>query len=163
MPRSAVLHLPGASEVGRADTYCAMTLMLIRPPGAAPCCRSRVPGASRLHAGPQTPHQLPPQVLFFLFFSSSSNYFFLSFLPRLGENRSAAVIGFKNLINSAAILVGIRKVRIGVSTITERAGKERASRTSGRRPPAAGGGPHPAAVEGDEFLLSFLFSLGLLV
>ena len=123
-----MLHLPGASEVGRADMYCAMTLMLIRPPGAAPCRRSGVPGASRLHAGPQTPHQLPPQVLFFLFFSSSSNYFFLSFLPRMGENRSAAVIGFKNLINSAAILVGIRKVRIGVSTITERAGEERAGR-----------------------------------
>ena len=83
-PRSAVLHLPGASEVGRVDTYCAMTLMLIRPPGAAPR-RPGVPGASRLHAGPQIPHQLPPQVHFSFLFLSSSNHFFLLFLPRSGE------------------------------------------------------------------------------
>ena len=77
-PRSAVLHLPGASEVGRVDTYCAMTLMLIRPPGAAPR-RPGVPGASRLHAGPQIPHQLPPQIHFSFLFKFFK--LFLSSLP----------------------------------------------------------------------------------
>ena len=89
VPPSAVLHLPGASKVGRADTYCAMTLMLIRPPGAAPCRRSGVPGASRLHAGPQTPHQLPPQVLFSFLFKFFK--LFLSFLPPPIGGESAVV------------------------------------------------------------------------
>ena len=77
-PRSAVLHLPGASEVGRADTYCDDIDADQAPRrGTVPPPR----GPRRLQAPRRAPDPAPTAITSSLFFLSSSNYFFLGSNP----------------------------------------------------------------------------------
>ena len=102
MPRSAVLHLPGASEVGRVDTYCDDIDVDQAPRrGTVPPPR----GPRRFQAPCRPPDPAPTATTSSLSFLSSSNYFFLLFLPRSGENR------FIDLIFNIKRDVGVAAIR----------------------------------------------------